>query len=288
MPQNLFGACRVNGRLVAKRVRLDKDVQGAVENVFREQEEQFRRGVEEEVEFDGSWKPDDNEVLFVDIPDDARMFVETIEANAVAIPDMDIRRFAQEDIRALFTGTANGGGTKVLIQQFSGRQVLSRRFSLLQHGNAFRRLSDSAFTFDSSLTCIAEEGRLKFKSFHKMRGIVDLSGIYRAATDQEVRDFANHATFEVARPEEFLGHADQTVRRLVHAITGSGTLEAYGANEIHAAAAAIDMPVIVENGKIVMPTARRTIKSFLHFLDDGLYRASLTGQRYVTNSKRPA
>ena len=41
MPQNLFGACRVNGRLVAKRVRLDNDVQGAVEDVFREQEEQF-------------------------------------------------------------------------------------------------------------------------------------------------------------------------------------------------------------------------------------------------------
>ena len=124
-----------------------------------------------------------------------------------------------------------------------------------------------------------------------MRGIVDLSGIsgiYRAATDQEVRDFADHATFEVARPEDFLGQADQTVRRLVHAIRGSGTMEIYGVNEIQSAAAAIDMPVTVENGKIVMPAERRAIKTFLHFLDDGLYRASLTGQRYVTNSKRPA
>lgn len=288
MPQNLFGACRVNGRLVAKRVRLDNDVQGAVENVFREQEEQFRRGVEEEVEFDGSWKPDDNEVLVVDTPDDARVFFETIEANAVAIPDLDTARFDQEGIRALFTGVVDDGATKVLIQQFSGRQVLSRRFSLLQHGNAFRRLSDSAFTFDSSLTCIAEEGRLKFKSFHKMRAIVDLSGIYRAATDQEVRNFADHASFEVARPEEFLGQADQTVRRLVHAITDSGTLETYGVDDIQAAAAAVEMPVTVADGKIVMPTERRAIKTFLHFLDDGLYRASLTGQRYVTNSKRPA
>ena len=175
-----------------------------------------------------------------------------------------------------------------MIQQFSGRQVFSRRFSLLQDGNAFRRLSDSAFTFDSSLTCIAEEGRLKFKSFHKMRAIVDLSGIYRAATDQEVQDFADHATFEVARPEEFFGQADQTVRRLVHAITGSGTLKTYSVDQIRAAAAAVDMAVTVVDGKIVMPTERRAIKTFLHFLDDGLYRASLTGQRYLTNSKRPA
>ena len=209
-----------------------------------------------------------------------------IEANAVAIPDMDTGRFEQEDIRALFTGIANDQGTKVLIQQFSGRQVLSRRFSLLQDGNAFRRLSDSAFTFDSSLTGIAEGERLKFKSFHKMRGIVDLSDIYRAATDQEVRNFVDHATIEVARPEEFLGLADQTMRKLVHAITRSGTLDRYDVNQIRTAAAAVEMPMDVVDGKVVMPTERRAIKTFLQFLDDGLYRASLTGQRYVTNSKR--
>lgn len=288
MPQNLFGACRVNGRLVAKRVRLNNDVQGAVEGVFSRQEAQFRRGVVEEVEFDGNWKPEDNEVLFVDAPEDARMFFETVEANAVAIPDMDTRRFVQEDIRALFTGVVNSRATKVLIQQFSARQVLSRRFSLLQDGNAFRRLSDTAFTLDSSLTCIAEEGRLKFKSFHKMRAIVDLSGIYRAATDPEMRDFADHATFALARPEEFLAQADQTVRRLVHAITESRTLETYGVDQIQAAAEAVDTPVTVTDGRIVMPGGRREIKTFLRFLDDGLYRASLTGQRYVTNSKRPA
>ena len=288
MPQNLFGACREKGRLIAKRVRLDNDVQQAVENIFDEQEEQFRRGVVDEVEFDGSWKPDDNEILVVDAPAEAGVFFRTIEANAVAIRDIDTARFEQEGIRALFTGVANGGATKVLIQQFSGRQMLSRRFSLLQHGNAFRRLRDSAFTFDSSLTCIAEEGKLKFKSYHKMRGIVDLSDIYRTATDQEVQDFAGHATFDLERPDAFLALADQTMRKLVHAITRSSTLDNYDAGHIQAAADTVGMPLEVVHGKIVMPTERREIKTFLQFLDDGLYRASLTGQRYVTNSKRPA
>jgi hypothetical protein len=34
MPQNLFSACIVNDELVAKRVRLDNNVQQAVEAIF--------------------------------------------------------------------------------------------------------------------------------------------------------------------------------------------------------------------------------------------------------------
>ena len=188
----------------------------------------------------------------------------------------------------MFTGVVDDGATKVLIQQFPAVKCSRAAFLFCSMETRSGASAIPRLPFDSSLTCIAEEGRLKFKSFHKLRAIVDLSGIYRAATDQEVRNFADHASFEVARPEEFLGQADQTVRRLVHAITDSGTLEAYGVDRIQAAAAAVDMPLNVVDGKIVMPTERRAIKSFLHFLDDGLYRASLTGQRYVTNSKRPA
>ena len=77
------------------------------------------------------------------------------------------------------------------------------------------------------------------------------------------------------------------MRKLVHAITRSGTLDMYDVNQIGVAAAEVEMPMDVVDGKVVMPTERRAIKTFLQFLDDGLYRASLTGQRYVTNSKRP-
>ena len=241
----------------------------------------------DDVEFDGNWKPAENEFLVIDAPEDAEVFSQTIEANAVAVPVMDTAHFDEENIRALFTGLVNGGGSKVLIQQFSARQMLSRKFALLQDGNAFRRLSDSAFTLDSSLTCIAEGGRLKFKSFHKMRAIVDLSEIYRDATDQEVQEFADHVTLAVEDSVTFLEMADQGMRKLVHAITRSGTLDIYDAGQISIAATGVGMQVQIVDGKIVMPTERREIKTFLHFLDDGLYRASLSGHRYLTNSKRP-
>lgn len=288
MPQNLFAACRVNGVLTAKRVRLDNQVQQAVEAVFADQEAAFRAGVTDEVDFDGSWKPDEEEVLTLDIPQEAQIFAQAIEANPVAIHDIDTANFHQEGIRALFTGTNVGGATKVLIQQFSTRQMLSRKFSLLQDGNAFRRLTDPAFSLDTALTCIAEGGKLKFKSFHKMRAIIDLIDAYKAATDQEILDFSAHNNFEVADPDGFLDAADQTTRKLIHAISRAGTLDTYDAAAIETAATAVGVAVNVNNGKIVMPAGRAEIKKLLRFLDDGLYEAPLSGQRYITNSKRPA
>lgn len=289
MPQNLFAACRVNGQLVSKRVRLDNHVQQAVETIFADQEAQFRNGVAEEVDFDGSWKPEKDEVLTLDVPQEAQVFIDTIQANAVAIPDIDAGNFDREGIKALFTGTSNGGITKVLIQQFSTRQMLSQsKLPLLLDGNTFRRLTDPAFTLDSSLTAIAEDGKLKFKSFHKMRAVVNLIHAYEAATDPEVQVFAGHANFEVADQAAFLELADQTTRKLIHANSRAGTLDDYSAADIGAAANAVGMGIDITNGKIVMPTARPDIKKLLRFLDDGLYEAPLSGQRYITNSKRPA
>ncbi len=288
MPENLFAACRNNDQLIAKRVRLDNNVQQAIETIFADQETQFREGITDEVDFDGSWNPDENEVLTLDVPDEAQLFIDTIEANAVAIPDIDTAHFDQEGIKGLFTGTTDGGATKVLIQQFSTRQMLSRKFSLLQDGNAFRRLTDPAFSLDTSLTCIAEDGKLKFKSFHKMRAIINLIDVYKAATDQEIQAFAGHASFEVADPAAFLEVADQTTRKLIHAISRAGTLNDYTAADIETAANGVGIGITLNNGRIVMPTERAEIKKLLRFLDDGLYEAPLSGQRYITNSKRPA
>ena len=198
MLQNLFAACRIDDELRVKHVRLSRSVQRDVERIFEDQEVDFREGVTDEVNFDGDWKPERNEFLTIDIPQEAQIFVDAISSNAVSIPSISTEEFAQEGIKALFTGSSNNGSTKVLIQQFSSRQVLSNKFTLVSQGNEFQRLVDQAFTLDTSLTCILEEGKLKFKSFHKMRSIINLSNFYKEATEAEIRSFAKHPTFKVA------------------------------------------------------------------------------------------
>lgn len=286
MPQNLFAACRIDNELRAKRVRVGKGVQRDVEAIFKDQETDFRQGVTDEVNFDGDWKPEPNEFLTIDIPQEAQIFVDAISSNAVSVPSINIKKFAQEGIRALFTGSSNNVSTKVLIQQFSSRQMLSNKFALVSKGDAFQRLDDQAFTLDTSLTCILEDGKLKFKSFHKMRSIMDLSDFYREATETEVRSFAKHPTFKVADVERFLSQSDQTIRKLIHSVTRMETLDNYSAKAIKEAAKDVKMDIAMKKRRIVMPESRAEVKILLHFLNDGLYEAPLSKQRYVTNSKK--
>ena len=286
MTQNLFAACRHNGNLVVRRVRLDSAVQASIEALFSEQESALRSGITEEVDFNGNWDPEQNELLTIDIPQEAEIFEETINDNATSIQDIDTSTFCDEGIKALFTGITANGKTKILVQRFTSKQMLERKFTLLQHNNAFRKLTEPAFTLDTALTCIIEDGKIKFKSQHKLRSIINMQDIYKEATDQEVRDFSNHQNLSVANVDEFLKQADQTTRKLVSAITRSNTLNTYGVNDIKSAAERVGVQVTVENNQIVIPDSKADIKNLLRFLDDSLYEAALTGQKYITNSKR--
>jgi hypothetical protein len=288
MPKSLFAACRVNGDLIAKWVRLDATVQQGVEDIFDNQEARFREGVIGDVPFDGRWTPDDDEFLTIATPAEAAIFEATINQNAVAIPEINIANFANEGIKALFTGATLNGATTVLVQKFTAQQVLGHRFALLQQGNAFRRLTDSAFTLDSSLTCIIEGGLIKFKSLQKLRLIIDMLDIYRAATDLEVQTFAGHASLQVQDVPAFVAITNQTSRKLIHAVSENGTLDTYAPAVIQAAAQTTGLTVDMRNGKIVMPTQHPEIKALLQFLNESRYTGPLSGDPFVTNSQRPA
>lgn len=288
MPQNLFAACRDNGNLEIKRIRLDATVQQAVADVFNDQEQAFRAGIQTEVPFDGSWTPDEDELLTIPTPQEALVFGTTLQANATTVPDLNTASFQAEGVKAVFTGEVVGGQTKVLLQAFDGRQMLERKFALLQRGNAFRRLTDPAFTLDTSLTCIIEGGLVKFKSQHKLRSIIDMMSIYRAATDQEVQAFAAHPALDVGDVAAFVDTTNVVSRKLIHAITNNGTLNAHTPIQIQQAAQATGLAVTLQNNRIVMPTAHADIKALLQFLNESRYSGPLSGTQYVTNSRRPA
>lgn len=176
MPRNLYAACWSADGLVAKRVPLNRAVNAGVMRLFDQQEESFRRGVTGEVSFDGAWHPEPEEFLVLDLPGEAEIFITAVSSSPASLPLIDTGRLADENIKALFVpgGREAQEGT-VLIQNFSAGQLLSRKFALLEAGNAFRRLDNEAFTLDTGITAIIENGLIKFKSFHKLRMVINLS-----------------------------------------------------------------------------------------------------------------
>jgi hypothetical protein len=288
MTQNLFAACRVRNQLVAKRVRMDAATQRAVHAMFDAQERSFRNGIISELPYDGSYTPDDDELLTLPVPQEAAVFSATIQANATSIPDINASAFATEGIKGLFTGRIVNGSPIVLVQRFTAAQVLQTKFALFQQGNAFSQLSDPAFTLDSSLTCVIENSNIKFKSQQKLRSIIHMLDIYRAATDQEVRSFAGHSRIEVTDINGFIAAANQPSRRLIHAVASNRVLDTISLPTIQTAAQNTGLHIVLNNGKIVMPTDKKDIKALLQFLNESRYVGPLSGQTYVANSRRAA
>jgi hypothetical protein len=284
---NLYAMCRPNGQLAVKRVRLTQPVQAKIEGIFQAQASTFLDGISEEVEFGGDWKPDDDELLFIDEPAEVATINAAVAAPPMSLPDVDAASFIGEAIKALFITDQSGGGMRLLIQVFSAQQILARRFSLLLDGNAFKELTEPAFTLDNYLAAILEDGKLKFKSFHNAKRIFELNQFYKEASGQEIDAFCSHASLHVADLDAFKDAADQPIRKMVHAIAKSNVLNSYSVNDIVRKAASLGLTIGTVNGKLSVPSDRKEIKNLFRFLDDGIYEAPLSAAKYVTNSKRP-
>ncbi|MDP2609123.1 MULTISPECIES: Kiwa anti-phage protein KwaB-like domain-containing protein [unclassified Oceanobacter] len=289
--QNFFAFIKDDsGSCQIKRIRVNSPLQSELIQIFEDQRVLFEQGVDTEVDFNGDWKPGENEVLIIDDISESTLMKNAINANALSFTDVNISNFSNEPIKAIFTGITTNGQTKVFVQKFSSRQALSLNqlpLIKMQTGNTFVKTTDDIFTIDNKLVAIIEGNRTKFKSFHNARMVFDLSGFYREATDEDLTQMSQHASLEIADLESFISEADTQVRKMAHSIKSSGVLDSYTVTQISTASANFpDISVIVNNGKITLPSDKKELKEVLHFLLEDIYKGPLSGSDYLTNSKR--
>jgi len=282
----LLAYCKNAQGNVVKRIPMTNPVQNRLEAVFLSQEVAFRAGRPNEVAFDGDWNPDEDELLTLDISPEVSAVIDAANGNALALPVIDTAHFEAENIKALITVASNGAATRLLVQRFTAMQLLNRRRALLLHNNNFRELNEPAFTIGTSLSCIIENGLIKFDSYHNLRAIFDLIEFYQEATDADIDTIAAHASINIVDLNTFKDEATQTLRKLIHKVLNSGVLDNHTPKEIQKKAAATGLNLTINNGVLQVPDDKVLARQFFRFLDDSLYEAALSGKRYVTNSKK--
>ncbi|GAN92803.1 hypothetical protein Gbth_016_002 [Gluconobacter thailandicus F149-1 = NBRC 100600] len=286
MPVNLLAICRSAPALIVKRIKVTAAVQNQLEGIFIQQEQMFVGGVTDEVPFDGGWSPDPHEHLVAQVTDEAAAIFAAAQGNIVAMPEVDPANFEAENIRALGVLVQRPSGPRLLLQEFSARQMLERRFSLILDGNTFNRLVQPAFAIGASLAGFVEDDKIKFQKFSRIKLIFNLTSLYQEATDTEVEGFCGLECISVGDIGKFKNLADQKMRKLINAITKRGTLNNFTPAQIQVAAADENFQIAVADGKIIIPSMKAEAKALLHFLDNGLYRGPLGGEIFITNSKR--
>ena len=292
MPQNLFALVLVDGAPEVRRVRLNADLQNKITELFGEQQQSFFDGIDDEVTFNGDWKPDDNEVLVLEGLNEIELMSAAITSNTTSYHALDLSRFDDEPIKALFSGYASGGNVTVQVQRFTSAQMLVRNqipVLGLQTGNTFTEITEPMFTLARSLVAVIQNGQLKFKSFSNLRAVFDLSDAYREATDSDLDSFAGHALLACDDLDNFKSNADSSVRKMVHAISQDDVLNQHGLQKITDVAEGFSqVNITVANGQIQLPTDKKELKTLLQFLLENIFEGPLSGEQFRTNSKRPA
>ncbi|WOH76452.1 DUF4868 domain-containing protein [Bradyrhizobium sp. NDS-1] len=284
---NLFAL--MNDRRVV-RIPLTAEVQREMDEIFNNQEQKFRASSEEQIAFDGKYKPDEGECLFIEDYDDIDGLHAAI-ANPLGIPQIAPEADEFEKIKALFMGKSQDGKRIALVQNFDKRKVLSNKgFAIFHSADVFKKVEGVGLTIGANLSAILEDGRLSFFSFHSARQIFDLSQYFREATDEDLNSFAASEALKVKDLATFVAASDNWIRGKIALVMQSGILETIDFEATKAAALVFGINLETEaNGDkvaLVLPEKKAELKKLLRFLDEDYFQSVLSSTPHLSNSKR--
>ena len=281
----LFIAHLDRGQPASRRVMLGPEIEAPIEGIFEEQYRALTDDIVDEIPFVREYQPGTDELLTlpIDAVPGVQLFLDTVNDG------LDVNPLGRDDpaaisTKALFMRVQN----RILVQQFTVKQVLNRRFLLGLRGDTYRRVNDTTLALGTSLTFIVEDDLIKFKHFQNMRSIMEMGDVYRAVTEVDVRRIANHPRLLVEDEEHFVGLVDQPSRKLIGSILDAGLLDNITTDFLQQEAERTNMEVVRRGEQLVMPGDRRGLKAFLQLLDESRYIGHFSGRTLIANSKRPA
>ncbi len=251
------------------------------------------------VEFDGSYKPEDDEILKIDnfqIYDSVKDAIRhplgvTQYSNENESERKDNEFFGFPEIKAIFAGERlEDDDTEhftIAFQRYRREQnIVTIPHRLYWSDNTFRQDKHFGIGITNSIDCIFDDGELLFTSYFFARQVFDLSSYYRSATDKEVVSFTENDNLYFEDAEAFKALANSYVRRKIAMINDSKVLDNYSATQIHDFALNSGIDISIENDKVAIPSDKENALLVVGFLDEEAYRGPFSNNLLLANSKK--
>lgn len=284
----LFALTDISGARII-RFPMSQELSAEIAWAFEAQLAAFESGIVEHIKFDGRYRPEKDELLYVDDFVDVDGLGAAV-ANPMTIDQFDPNQHSLERVKALFTSIGEGEETRILIQLFERRRLLaSKGLVVFFTGNSFQKLESTGLTLDTKLLAVLQGKKICFQSFHYLARVFEMADHFKEATAEEVEKFASHASLLVQNAHQFSQSANSLARKKIALILQSGILDSFTPQQI--VDAAQNFNVIVQtaaDGRIVLPESGPELRRFLRFLDEDYYESALTQTRFLSNSKRVA
>lgn len=275
-----------------RKVILQGEAQRELEDTGKTQIMSFM-AFEECHELSAQYKPEPHESFKIAEFEDIDGIVEAVK-DPSGIPSWKPNE-EEIEIAGFFFGIEEKGEYKVGLQTFDKRQVISNRFTLTWSRESFTHIKGLSLSLDNKLTAVVceEAGSLSlyFRSLHNVRRLFDMDMYFREATEQDVDSFFASEIFQGYDPEESKGLIDTWCRKKIAYILSEDRIGQLTATDIKNKADELNVRIdINEDGnsqdKIQFPEDKKSLKRLLRFLDEDIYKSSLSNTIFVANSKR--
>ena len=237
-----------------------------------------------EVAFNGSYKPDKEEVLYVTmaLPDSfADIPNNTNNYNEIVIPGDNIK-----------TVCLYHDGNYYFQNFMNNYIVKASNIPLVWSNNTFKKFDEQkAFTIEENVTAIYHDGKFYFRSYASARQIFDMSAYYAEATNADIDNVFGEAVFTGTDCEWMKENSDSVMRKQIKSIEDSGILARLKVTTktFKSWAKKAGIPEAVYNtGSLVFPKNKKECKVILSFLNDDIFEGHFTKSIYLSNSKRSA
>ena len=272
-----------------KRLEIDADTQEGICSVFSSAVDDLTSG-KEKVEFDGSYKPEQDEFLCISnfqLADELKDAIRT-PIGVAAYEKIDGEYLP---IKAIFVGSCVEDGDAeqfhIAFQRFRKEQYIStHNINLFWSSNSFRQEKEFGISISETIDCFYTDEVLMFTSFFFARQVFDLNGYYRLATKNEVNEFTSSESLCFENAPSFEAMANTSIRRKIALINDSGVLKRFSAIEIKRLAQKTGIDLTVKNKQIVIPDDKEQVKVILGFLDEEAYKGPFSQITFLANSKR--
>ncbi|AXY73636.1 DUF4868 domain-containing protein [Paraflavitalea soli] len=278
--ENDFFALLKDGAV--KKITLNQKVSTEIKKIFDDAAFDFKPSDVEEIEFDGNYRVDPGEILFVNfaLPD----AITTAISNPISVQILNLEK---DEMQALFWVEHKKNKVPVIyFQNFDNRKVLKNKHILTYSSNTYTKLDASAFVVDETISAIFEGKKFFFKSYANANKIFSLADFYQEATDADIETFAKNKVIEVDAAW-FKENSNSTIRKQITLIQKSNILKDVDVSKIKKGATVFELEIKVSKGKLCFPNDVKVCKDILSFLNENLYVGPITGTKLRTNSHRP-
>lgn len=275
----------INGELQIKRLETNQKTQDSISQVFARGYMSLTND-KEAVVFDGKYKPDEDEMLYIKDFKMEDAILESIK-NPLDICPFYPDKEETERIKAVFVGMQDKTNIRIAFQKFKREQYITTKgINLFFNNKTFVEEKRFGISISETVDCVYEDGELKFHSYYIARQLFDLKDYYRSATDGEVESFTELRNIQFDDVEMFKKQSDTGVRKRVASIIDSGILLKYSPKDIKKIGKSTGIEIKIQKDKIVIPKEKSQMKVVLGFLDEGVYKGAFSNETFMTNSKR--